>query len=243
MPSSKSESYNSPPTKAPPGMIWLRPERTGRGPEPSHSRAAIAAAAIALADAEGVGAVSMRKIAAAVGAGTMSLYNYVATKEHLFDLMLDAVVSEFAIPDEPSGDPREDLALLAREELAAMRRHPWLAQLSITRPSVGPGALRNIEFFLGALADAPLSGGTKLEMFAHLNGFVAQFAEWERTTISNASTQHVDLAAYLSGVLANGSYPNLAAALADSSGSPLDAEAIFTSSLDRLLSAFLRPPS
>lgn len=43
------------------------------------SREQIAAAALAIADAQGFEAVSMRKIATILGAGTMSLYHYVRT--------------------------------------------------------------------------------------------------------------------------------------------------------------------
>jgi len=214
-PSSASESGGGSPAKAAPGMIWLRPERTGRGPEPAHSRAEIAAAAIALADADGLEGVSMRKIAAALGAGTMSLYNYVPKKEHLFDLMLDASAGEFTLPDARSGDPRADLTALARGMLAAMRRHPWLPGLCITRPSMGPNSLRCTEFFLAALSDSAWDGGTKMEMFAQLNGFVCQFAQWEHTAAGGASTQwQTDLATYLTGVITTGRYPHLAAALA-----------------------------
>jgi AcrR family transcriptional regulator len=39
----------------------------------------------------------MRKVAAALGAGTMSLYNYVPRKQHLYDLMLDAVAGKWSI--------------------------------------------------------------------------------------------------------------------------------------------------
>jgi AcrR family transcriptional regulator len=119
-----------------PELIWLRPERTGRGPRPAHSRDSIAAAAIVIADAEGLDAVSMRRVAAALGAGTMSLYNYVPKKEHLLDLMLDAASGEYRLPPEPSGDVRADLARLAHEQLAIFRRHPWSGRprWSVTSP-------------------------------------------------------------------------------------------------------------
>ena len=239
MPSSTSASGNGSP-----GMIWLRPERAGRGPQPAHSRAAIAAAAIALADAEGIDAVSMRKVAAALGAGTMSLYNYVPKKEHLFDLMLDAVAGELALPDDPSGDARADLALLARELLAAGRRHPWLSGLTVTRPSMGPNALRCTEFFLSAVADVAADGGTKMELFALLNGFVAQFAEWERTAAGGASAQwQAELIAYFTGIVATGRYPHLAAALAAGGATPPpDADALFARSLDRVLTMIVTAP-
>lgn len=65
---------------AEPHVIWARPERSGRGPRPAYSRADIAAAAVRIADEEGLDAVSMRRVAAELGCGTMSLYNYVPAR-------------------------------------------------------------------------------------------------------------------------------------------------------------------
>lgn len=65
--------------------IWLRPERSGRGPAPEYSRAQIARAGVELADADGLTSVTMRSVAAAVGAGPASLYRYVATRDELVE--------------------------------------------------------------------------------------------------------------------------------------------------------------
>ena len=43
----------------------------------------------AVADAEGADAVTMRRIARDLNAGTMSLYWHIASKEELLDLMID----------------------------------------------------------------------------------------------------------------------------------------------------------
>src|SRR5437016_6689746 len=115
----------------------MRPERPARGPQPSHSRDEIAAAAVAIADAEGIEAVSMRRVAAEIGAGTMSLYRYVPRKEDLVDLMIDQVSAEQLAPD-PTGDVRADLVEAARRQRALIHRHPWLVQALRTTPSPGP---------------------------------------------------------------------------------------------------------
>src|ERR1700758_2816446 len=84
--------------------IWELPEHGERGPKARYSRTAIAAAAVALADAEGLDAVTMRRIAAELGLGTMSLYNYVPTKDHLVQLMIDEVGTEYRFPDQRPAD-------------------------------------------------------------------------------------------------------------------------------------------
>jgi AcrR family transcriptional regulator len=185
----------------------------------------------------------MRRIAAELGAGTMSLYNYVPKKEQLLDLMLDAVTGEYRLPAAPSGDWRADLRDLARQQLAILRRHSWAVTVIRTRPSFGPNSLRYTEYFLGALAGIDLPGGTKMEALAMLNGFVCQFVDWEQATrlaARNPQQWHLDLVAYLTEVATSGDYPNLSAALATGGGA-LDPDASFDRFLDRLLTVLLEP--
>src|SRR5690349_16608462 len=56
----------------PGGVIWLRPEHAATGRPARRSREEITAAAIAIADREGLGAVSMRRVAAGLGTGAAS---------------------------------------------------------------------------------------------------------------------------------------------------------------------------
>ncbi|MFJ2782051.1 TetR/AcrR family transcriptional regulator [Kitasatospora sp. NPDC087315] len=250
MPSSKPPAGESAPPAAPttpeppeaPELIWLRPERTGRGPKPAHSRASIAAAAIAIADAEGLDAVSMRRVAAALGAGTMSLYNYVPKKEHLLDLMLDAATAEYdfpATPATPADDCREGLYRLAHQQLAIMRRHPWLPALVIARPGIGPNALRYTDHFLAVTAPTGLDGTTRMEALALLNGFVCQYAQYERTAAAGAKWQG-ELVGYLTRAAMSGDYPHLAAAFA-TAGPPADPDTAFDRALHRVVTAILAP--
>jgi AcrR family transcriptional regulator len=104
----------------------------------------IVASAIAIADAEGLEAVSMRRIAREVGAGVMSLYWYVASKDELQDLMLEAFEGEIHLP-EPSGDWRADIRSFAQNSRAAMLRHQWAVELKGFRPPSGPNDAQNAE--------------------------------------------------------------------------------------------------
>ncbi|GAB3891720.1 hypothetical protein GCM10029964_065350 [Kibdelosporangium lantanae] len=81
-------------------LVWERPEPPSRPVLAPLSRELIVGAAIRLADADGLDAVSLRKVAAALDAGPMRLYGYIATKEELLDLMVDAVQAEI----QPTGD-------------------------------------------------------------------------------------------------------------------------------------------
>ena len=76
--------------------VWTRAERSSR--KPRFNRDDIAAAAIRIADTEGFEAVSMRRLAAELDAGTMSLYHYVRTKDELLTLVVDALLAEVVLP-------------------------------------------------------------------------------------------------------------------------------------------------
>src|SRR4051794_41896312 len=80
------------------GLDWSAPPAASGG----LSRDGIVAAALSLADAEGLDAVSIRRVAAALGARPMSLYTHIAAKDDLVDLMADAVVGEVLIDDPPA---------------------------------------------------------------------------------------------------------------------------------------------
>src|SRR6185437_1083339 len=81
-------------------VVWERPEPPDRPVPAPLSRERLVRAAIQLADADGLDAVSLRKVAAALDVGPMRLYGYIATKEELLDLMVDAVYAEIR----PAGD-------------------------------------------------------------------------------------------------------------------------------------------
>lgn len=73
-------------------------EQRPTAPEPGLSKQKVVAEAIKIADREGVDGLSMRRLAGALGAGAMSLYHYVASKEDLLDAMIDVVFGEIEAP-------------------------------------------------------------------------------------------------------------------------------------------------
>ena len=241
-----------------PLSIWEVPEYGGRGPRPKHSRAAIAAAAVSVADAEGIDAVTMRRVAATLGMGTMSLYNYVPSKEHLVQLMIDQVSAEYRYTDSPPGHPAADhraadhraaILDLARQGRDITRRHPWLPRVMQRPPVFGPGALRYVEHFLGLLSGSDLDTGAKMEILGMVNGFAisyggvqaAQAEERARTGV----TEEEQAAAQVSSLVAaaaSGRYPHLATALAGPPPPPRDAAEIFDRCILRLIDGALGGP-
>ncbi|CAL9397539.1 TetR/AcrR family transcriptional regulator [Streptomyces sp. enrichment culture] len=226
-----------------PEVIWARPERTGRGPKPAHTRADIAAAAVRIADAEGLDAVSMRRVAAELGCGTMSLYNYVPRKEDLYELMVDAVSGEHELW-EPSGDWRADMLRVGRQTRELMRRHPWLPRLMSPVYGFSPHALRYLEHCLACLDPLEMTYGMKMQLVGMLTGTVTTYVANELATGERSRSlpwsedeENAVRMAYLAGRLASGAYPRMAAAFAEDPG-PIDLEAVFEVALHRVLDAF-----
>ncbi|MFD7536635.1 MULTISPECIES: TetR/AcrR family transcriptional regulator [unclassified Streptomyces] len=228
---------------AEPEVIWARPERAGRGPRPAFSRADIAAAAVRIADTEGIDALSMRRVAAELGCGTMSLYNYVPRKEDLYELMVDAVSAEYDLCD-PTGDWRADVLALAHQTRALMHRHPWVPRLMSPVYGFSPNALRYLEHCMTCLDPLEAKYGTKMELIASVTGVVTTYVANEIATAERTRSlpwspeqeQGVRIA-YLFSQVATGRYPRLAAAFAEDSG-PIDLDAVFERALTRTLDAF-----
>jgi AcrR family transcriptional regulator len=151
--------------------IWMRPERPARGPKPTYSRAQITEAAIRIADAEGLEAATMRRIAAEIGAGAMSLYRYVPSRDNLVELMADRLMGEIDVTGMPSGDWRADLTRYADGLRAMWLRHPWIATVQRSLPSFGPNQLLLIERLMGVL-DAFVSIDENLGLMAMLNSYI-----------------------------------------------------------------------
>jgi AcrR family transcriptional regulator len=153
-------------------------DQRGRGRNrqaPALSRAEIVDAAIAIADAEGSGAISMRRIAQVLRAGTMSLYWHVANKEQLLDLMLDALFGEIDVPD-PSGDWRADLRTQARNQRAMLLRHAWVMDFIGGRPPLGPNTLLQLDRILGALDGLGLDTTAAMNLLGTVQTYVMGFA-------------------------------------------------------------------
>lgn len=222
-------------------LLWGEWARPSRGPKPSLTLDRIVDAAIALADREGIDALSMRRVAAELGAGTMSLYRHVPGKAELLALMLDKV-----------SDPGEDVA---RAESAGWRdvvrtvahgsyrmylRHPWLLQVNWTRPVIGPNTLAGMEFFMRGLAGLALTDQERISVLIMVDGFVTGVA---RQQIQNAAVpQETGVTdeefwshqyPVLAKAMESGNYPAMAALSEDAFD--LGWEATFEFGLERLL--------
>jgi AcrR family transcriptional regulator len=134
--------------------VWERPEPQPRAAPVRLSREKIAAAAVRLADAQGLDGLSIRKLATELGVGPMRLYDYVANKDELLDLMVDAVYAEIAAAEHGEGW-RATAGAIARATREAALAHEWFTALLGGRPRLGPHALAVGEATAAALSQAP----------------------------------------------------------------------------------------
>ncbi|HTT94178.1 MAG TPA: TetR/AcrR family transcriptional regulator [Solirubrobacterales bacterium] len=152
-------------------LIWLRQEPASR--RPAHTRADIARAALEIADSEGFDAVSMRRVAQKLGAGTMTLYHYVRNKDELVALMGDAVMAEVVVPEgELADDWRTALTQIANRSHDAFSAHHWVFQRMSDDGAPGPNGMRHFEQSLRAVAGLGLDRDQTFEVIGQVDDYV-----------------------------------------------------------------------
>jgi AcrR family transcriptional regulator len=195
--------------------IWARPEPSGR--KPRFTREQIAQAALRIADTEGFDAVTMKRIAAELGAATMTLYYYVRNKADIVALMQDTILADQLVPDaELHAGWRAASTAIARRTRAVLMAHPW-SPTALTDATFGPNALRHMEQSLAALADVHLTRRDKFELIAAVDAYVLGASLQAIESLSRAGIADTDpdvVAAALDygrQLLSTGDFPHLSA--------------------------------
>lgn len=223
-------------------IIWMRPEASGHGKAPTHSRDQIAKAAIAIADTEGIEAVSMRRVAREIGAGTMSLYRYVRNKDELYALMVDGILG----PDENPGRMRSDWQGMLRDVGHSIRQlvlqHPWFPALQAGMPAPSPKMFRGMEGMLAAVDGIGLTIDEMLEVVVTVMTFAMGSAQDElaearaifRSGLDRSQWQRRQ-GPYLTSLIESGDYPYLRRIVVDATIPHEDPDTLFERSLDRII--------
>jgi AcrR family transcriptional regulator len=192
--------------------------------KPAHTRERIVETALLIADQEGFDAVSMRRVAAELGAGTMTLYHYVGNRDELVALMGDAIMGELLIPEDELPDGwREGLAEIARRTLRIFSRHPWIVE-HLDDGEDGPGGPNGMRHFEQSLAMASRTGldfDGQLELVALVDDYVFGHAIRSRDDDfvfgdDEESRRRRDaVIAYIEAQLATGEFPTIQAMAGD----------------------------
>ena len=158
-------------TKPPTGAA--RP-RTGRPPRLTHNQ--VVAAARRLAGKQGADRLTMRPLADALGVMPNALYTYFPDKAAILDAVLDDLLGDVE-PPRPRMHWRDALVSLMSSYRRLLLTQPGLIALTVSRPMIGPNALRLREDMLTLLRRAALDDedavSAFLALFAYTTGFVA----------------------------------------------------------------------
>jgi DNA-binding transcriptional regulator YhcF (GntR family) len=224
---------------ADPGERVVAPPR----PEEALSRERVVRTSVGLADSDGLAAVSMRRVATALGVTTMAVYRHVPGKEDLVRRMAECVFADHPLPGWLPPDTRERLASLANHLWGVFRRHPWAAQaLSATRPQMIPSLLPFTEEVLAAAAargaDTTEMMHVLLTVFGYVRGTALAMAaevqaEQDTGLTADEWAQTAPAITELSAVLASGRFPTLARVARE--GFPYDVDRVFSYGLNRVL--------
>ncbi|MEM6451780.1 MAG: TetR/AcrR family transcriptional regulator C-terminal domain-containing protein [Cyanobacteria bacterium P01_D01_bin.105] len=141
------------------------------------SRERVLTQAIQMADESGIEALSMRKLAGALGVKAMSLYNHVKNKDDIIDGMVDMVAGEIELPAVGT-DWKASMRRRAKSAHDVLLQHPWATMEIVSRVNIGPAMLRYIDATIGCLREAGFSFEMADHIWsaidAHIYGFTLQ---------------------------------------------------------------------
>ncbi len=172
-------------------LLWNPPGPTGRGPRQRLSLGQVVEAAMALASRDGFEALSMRRLAAELGVGAMSLYTYVPGREELFELMIDRAWADRGHADRSIGWRRQ-VEQIADQAWAMYRRHGWLVSANLARLPLGPHVLDAQEDLyravtLSGLAEPDVvrvAGAVEAHVFGAARGAIVDTRQASATGVS-----------------------------------------------------------
>ncbi len=145
------------------------------------SEEAIVDAALAILKAEGLGALSMRRVAAALDTGAGSLYVYFSSREALVEAIFDRIAATIALETPDPARWRGQLHSLLTRSRDALVAHPGMAAATmVSNPPSTEVALGTLENMLGLMLAggiAPQDAAWASDLFAALVTYSAIEAE------------------------------------------------------------------
>jgi len=214
-------------------LLWTPPAIPRRGPKPGLSLTVIALAGIEIADADGLIAVTMQRVAEALGVTKMALYRYVRSKTELVALMTDVGLGEPTSVDIDC-DWRAQLDTWAQAIFARFVQHPWSQETTAGVRAMGPNEVGWVEQALTALNDTGLTGSEKFDVVATLVGQARTIAQQASAAVNDSPEKGLESAFALLLDGREDQFPALAAAL-DSAATEGGQDQALRFGLDRIL--------
>src|ERR671922_104598 len=125
-----------------------------RGRPPTIGREIVLDAAIRLLDAEGVEALTMRRLASALGVSAMALYRHVGSKDELLMVLVDRLAARLVYPSRPQ-DPKGAMLVLWSTIYDSLAEHSWVPEVLARRRMMAPSAQGEQARECGGGADPP----------------------------------------------------------------------------------------
>ncbi len=134
--------------------LWFTNPMADDDRRPPLTRERVVAEALTIIADDGVGALTMRTLAARLGVVPGALYRHVRNKEQLHDLVLDGVLAEVDCHLDPARPWTQRIKTLAHRLREVLDDHPGVAALLKLRDPLGPHSLALAEAFLAPLHTA-----------------------------------------------------------------------------------------
>lgn len=132
----------------------------------------IVSAALGICEREGVDALTIRSVAAAMGAAPMSLYTHVATKDELLDAVLDEVMGRLRVATNTSTSWQQELINFALALAAHLDAHRWAVLSLMSRPDPGERTTAVGEVAIAAALRGGLDASRAVTVFGALLSLV-----------------------------------------------------------------------
>jgi len=137
---------------------WITSDEEEVPARPALTRRRIVLTALSLVEEQGLDALTMRRVASALKVTPMSLYNHVADKKELVDLMVDFLIGDVVAKSAgDEGDWEAKLRAQTWRNYRTWRDHPGIVGVYVAGVNMGPNGLANSERAIGLLRDAGFS--------------------------------------------------------------------------------------
>ena len=164
--------------------------------------------AVSLADEIGISALTIRKLADAIGVKPMTIYHHVANKEAIIDGMVNQVFSEIDLPP-TDVDWRSAMLVRSHSMRQVLAKHPWASPLMESRTTPGAAILRHHDAVLGCFRTAGFSLEATAHAYAIIDAFLYGFALQEATLPATGGPTMAEIATQIARQMSDG-YPHLA---------------------------------
>ncbi|MFF8300154.1 TetR/AcrR family transcriptional regulator [Streptomyces globisporus] len=171
--------------------------------------------ALDLLNESGLDALTMRRLADAMGVQAGALYRYFATKQDLLTAMAEHMLGGVADATGPAGDGdwSEAVARLARALRTALLSHRDGARVYAGTHSTGPHTLGFADGLIGVLRAADFSDGEAARALYAVSHFTVGHTLEEQAALRTEDGGPASAGALHEAVGETGTYPHLAATL------------------------------